>query len=221
MSYEIKYGESVVDAVFNSTGDISAWSDFLNLNNFDSWTPPLFAGEIVNTPSVVLPDIQTVLQIYPSCNISINDVYAQIDVLFDLLATSTPSTPPVIQPPIIPIQQYTVNYSDTITDVVFNGTGTIDKWADVLSDNNFDTWTPDLYAGQIISLQNATGININVKRDLAIYPSNNHSVNGIYGQINIIFDLLNNPTADWILYNPDGYWNDTNHYWRDGAFWLD
>lgn len=221
MSYIVKYGESVIDVVFNSTGDISAWSDFLNLNNFDNWTPELFSGELVSTPTVVLPDVQTALQQYPSCNISVNDVYSQIDSLFALLATSTPSTPPTITLPTIPIQQYTVNYSDTITDIVFNGTGNLDKWSDVLSDNNFDTWTPDLYAGQIISLQNTTGVNINVKRSLATYPANNHSVSDVYSQINIIFDLLNNPTEDWILYNTNGFWNDINHYWRDGAFWLD
>ncbi len=223
MSYIIKYGDGILDAVLNSTGDISAWGDFLDANNLGDWTPSLYSGEILQSPPVISAPTVAALQPYPASNLSVNDVYDKIDALFYTLTQSTPSPAPIPIPPginLTPIH-YDVGYSDTITDAVFNGTGNIDKWSDVLNDNDFNTWTPDLYAGQILKFAHTTGININVKRVLTTYPSNNHSVNDVYEQINIIFDLLNNPTADWILYNPDGFWNDINHYWRDGAFWLD
>jgi len=110
---------------------------------------------------------------------------------------------------------YLVRYGETIGDVVMNATGNIANWDLITEANGFD-WVPPLYAGQIVFIPDNIVPDLNVSRQLNIYPANNKTVYDIYSQIDAVF-LLMNP-GDWILRN--GYWDDSG-YWRDTAKWID
>lgn len=220
---EVSQGNTIGDLILNSCGDISAWSDFLNENNFNDWTPQLYNGQILDIPINTDTNLGNILDLqkYPANNFSITNVYEQIDAIFLVLANAPPKTAPVIQPTIIETNSYYPTPPlATIGDVILNPTGDIANWSDILDTNNFDTWTPDLYAGQIITIPNTASINLNNFRGLNTYPANNFSVPDIYNQINAIFGLLNNPVEDWILAINRGFWEDIG-YWRDGAVWID
>lgn len=86
---------------------------------------------------------------------------------------------------------YTVRQGEGISDVVLNSTGSISLWSDFLDSNFLPTWTPDLYAGEILQVPDSTTANLNNIRALNTYPANNFSVPDIKQQINAIFDLMN------------------------------
>lgn len=87
-SYPVKAGETIGDVVLNATGSFSNWDKILAANGFSSWTPPLQAGQPVLIPDSVVIDQNTKRQLssYPACNISVNDVYDQIDIIVEQLA---------------------------------------------------------------------------------------------------------------------------------------
>ena len=82
--YVVRYGETIGDAVMNSTGNIANWSAILNANGFDNWTPPLVAGQRLTIPAGVVLDLNTLrqLNIYEANNSSVPDVYDKINVIF-------------------------------------------------------------------------------------------------------------------------------------------
>lgn len=81
VSYTIKAGETIGDVIMNATGSINNWNVILTANGFTSWTPELQAGQLVAIPDIVVVDQNTKRQLssYPAANISVNDVYNQID----------------------------------------------------------------------------------------------------------------------------------------------
>lgn len=219
MSYTVKFGESISDAVLNSTGDISNWSAILDANFFASWTQGLYSGQ-----TLIIPDSATTNQaniasllLYPANNRSVPDIYEQIDEIFALLETAIPIETPV-QPESVPDTNtyYFVRPLEYISDVILNGTGDIQNWSLVLNANGFKEWVPNLFAGQKIAMPNTVNKNLNNYRALNTYPANNFSVPDIYEQINAIFDNLNDR---WILRT--GFWMDFNSEWVDSAKWID
>jgi len=223
-TYTVRQGEYISDATLNIFGDISAWPDLLDANGFSDWNPTIYSGQILQIPTstnINLGNI-TALVTYPANNTSVPNVYDQITAIFALLETATPVNPPTLIPQVQDTNTYFTNLTlSTIGDAILNSSGDISNWSAILDANNWDDWTPSLYAGQQIAIPSTVSPSLNNFRALNTYPANNYVTPDIYNQINAIFDLLDNPVLDWILYNPDGQWNDSAHYWRDGAIWLD
>lgn len=80
---------------------------------------------------------------------------------------------------------------NSIGDAVLNGTGDISNWGAILDENGFNTWTPQLYSGQVLQIPDTITSNLNNVRALNTYPANNFTVPDIVSQINTIFDTLN------------------------------
>lgn len=220
--YSVLAGQTITDAVLNSCGDISAWSDILVSNDMDSWTPSLYSGQILDIPTDTTTNLDNInaLKSYPANNFSTPDIYEQIDTVFGILAGAMSGIEPVIEPVIIDTNTYyEIRQGETIVDAIQNSSGNIINWDVITQENGFD-WTPDLYSGELIKIPALTSMSLNNFRALNTYPSNNFSVPDVYEQIFVIFELLSNPLEDWILANPVGYWND-NNYWRDGNVWID
>lgn len=217
-------GNSISDCVENGTGDITNWNAILNENDFSEWCPNLYNGQIIQIPASAnlnLGNIAT-LQTYPANNNSVPDIFEQIDSIFGILTGASAGFVPDFQPPIIDTNvYYFVRNGEQITDIISNSTGDITNWDAICGANNFD-WDELLFAGQKITIPNGVTMNLNNYRGLNTYPANNNSVPDIYEQLFAIFDLMINPIPpDWILSNPQGQWNDVNHFWRDTAEWYD
>lgn len=84
--YKVGYGETIVDVVLNSSGNIDNWEAILEQNDFD-WIPQLVAGQLVAIPPGVKDDLNAfrALTQYPANNNSENDIYGKIDAIFDIL----------------------------------------------------------------------------------------------------------------------------------------
>lgn len=224
MNYTIRYGETLTDAILNSTGDISNWDLVSSYGFYSSWTPSLVAGETVIIPDTVNLNNQNlaVLNPYPANNNSVSDLDDQISNFFALLSTSTPIPSENVLPEVDTNNYYTVRPLETIGDSLFNGSGNFQNWDIVTAGNFFDTWTPDLIAGQKVKIPSSVTMDLNNYRAMNAYPANNHSVADIYQQIENFFTSL---TLDrWILRY--GYWLDSdtivgNSIWEDTAFWKD
>lgn len=112
---------------------------------------------------------------------------------------------------------YIVQPGESIFDVVLNATGTLANLDQVLTDNNFEDWTPDLVPGAAIIISDAVTIDANALRQLLSYPVCNTSLQGIDDQIQVIFDEL---SGNWILstgfWNPDALWLPTG-VWNPGT----
>lgn len=85
---------------------------------------------------------------------------------------------------------YTVRQGESISDATLNQFGDIAAWESLLTANFFDSWTPNLYSGQVLLIPDSTTNNPGNIADLALYPANNFSVPNIESQINAIFDLM-------------------------------
>lgn len=109
---------------------------------------------------------------------------------------------------------YIVKTGESIWDVVINATGTLANLDQVLEDNGFLDWTPDLLPGQAIVISDAVTIDANAFRQLQTYPICNTSTQDIDDQIETIFDELDD---DWIL--STGRWNG-NAVWKADGLWL-
>ena len=108
---------------------------------------------------------------------------------------------------------YIVRPGETISDVVINATGTLANLNQVLDDNGFDDWTPDLVPGQAIIISDAVTLDANALRQLQSYPVCNASLEGIDDQIDAIFEEL---SGNWIL--TTGHW-DVNALWLPTGTW--
>jgi LysM repeat protein len=221
VGYTVKQGESISDVCLNSLGNISLWSQLLDENFFDSWTPTLYNGQILQIPVSTDTNVQNIADLaqYPANNFSVPDIYSQITALFNLLATAPPVNIPIGSLPTIDTNNYyIVRPTETIGDAILNGSGDISNWSSILDANQFSDWTPTLYAGQKVAIPSTANLNLNNFRALNAYPANNNSTADIYEQINAIFDLLNGNDL-WILRY--GYWLDSPSQWIDTDFWRD
>lgn len=230
-TYSLKFGEGIGDAVINGTGDLANWESCLSANFFNSWTPSLYAGQVIQTAGTFNQTNITQFAEYPANNASVPDIDVQINEVFTLMNAQNNSLPyniPFIlgggQVPVIEVDAtlpevdtntyFEVSPLSTIGDVVLNSTGDITNWSDILNQNGFNTWTPLLYAGQKVAIPASVNMNLNNYRGLNTYPANNNSVPDIYEQINIIFDTMNLDV--WIL--AEGIWNGKGIWTADGLW---
>ena len=51
--YKVKSGDTLMDVCYNTTGSLRAINDIMNANGFDTYTPQLEAGRIIEVPDVV------------------------------------------------------------------------------------------------------------------------------------------------------------------------
>lgn len=219
--YTVRAGESVGDFVLNSCGDISAWSDCLDSNLFDTWVPSLYSGQVLQIPATTNTNIDNIanLKIYPANNFSVPNIAEQIDAIFELLSKVIPGPPITVSLPTAStiVDIYVMRVGEDISDCILNSTGDISNWSDILDENGFNEWSPILYPGQEIIIPSSVNMNLNNFRALTTYPANNNSVPDIYEQINAIFEVLSNNL--WIL--REGFWIDSPSEWIDSDFWID
>ena len=91
MTYTVKQGEDITDVILNSTGTLDNWQDFIDLNNFDSWTPDLQVGQVIQIPddAIIQPNLLQILQIYPACNNTLAaDLSTQISTLIAIFTAN-------------------------------------------------------------------------------------------------------------------------------------
>jgi hypothetical protein len=218
-NYIIKSGECISDAVENIFGDITNWSATLDENLFTSWTPTLYAGQILNIPTEGTNNPANIqaLSEYPANNYSVPDINEQIAEIFEQMEGGMSAFVPNFQPIVADTNTYFEALSGMqISDVVVNSTGAIENWDSILTAGNYDTWTPKLIAGQKIAIPASVTMNLNNFRALSIYPANNYSVPDVDSQINSIFERMSNPNV-WILQT--GRWNGAGIWTIDGE-WL-
>jgi len=192
--YKVKVGETIGDVVLNACGSLSAWNDFLTLNNLSDWTYLPAVDEQFETPSIANVNAQKIFQSYPANNASdfsfFSDTFVQtfpynlpfplqgithkniFDAFLALLDAAPIGnySPGGAAGPFI--NYYTVRTGETVTDICINSTGTVNNWETILNDNLFDTWTPVLTPNQKIILSNVE-IQNNVLLDVTSYPANN------------------------------------------------
>lgn len=65
--------------------------------------------------------------------------------------------------------EYIVKDGQGILDVVLGGAGDISEWGNIIEANSFDTWTPDLKAGQVIIIPNKIRPGISLGNGLIPY----------------------------------------------------
>lgn len=99
------------------------------------------------------------------------------------------------------MNNYVVKEGETITDVCFNATGTINNWSAILEANGFTDWTPVLIAGQSIIIPDTVEVQNNVLRALQIYPTCNNS--GISNLVALISELIGKFTPPQIAFEDD------------------
>lgn len=217
-TYSVRAGECISDAVENIFGDITNWSSLLDANLFTSWTPTLYAGQILNIPiggTTNPANIQALSQ-YPSNNYSVPDINLQIAAIFEQMEGGMSAFVPNFQPIVADTNVYYVVASgQQVSDVISNATGDIGNWSSILDANNFSDWTQPLIAGQKIAIPSSATMNLNNFRALSTYPANNYSVPDINEQINAIFDIMNHPNT-WIL--ETGRWNGVSIWTVDGLW---
>lgn len=225
MNYQCKQGETFTDFVLNSCGDIAAWSDCLNENFQNSWTPPIFSGQNLSIPLNTNTNQGNILSLaeYPANNYSVPDIYDQIDALFASMEGLTPIPSINILPTLNDQTFYSVRQGEGIGDVTMNSSGDFQNLDLITQYAFFDTWTPILYNGQQIPIPSTINLNSNNYRALNTYPANNFSVPDIYNQIDALFASMD-LTDRWIL--RFGYWLDSNNIvgdslWEDTDHWID
>lgn len=220
-TYTVLQGQTISDCILNSCGDITAWDDFLNVNFFSDWTPPLYNGQVLQIPINTNTNVGNIADLvqYPANNYSIPDIYDQINAIFLLLESAIPIPTPNATLPTIDINNYYVcRPLETVSDSILNGSGDIENWNVISQANFWDTWTPTLHADEKVAIPSTANLNLNNFRALNTYPTNNFSVADIYSQINAIFDTLNPTGNDWILFT--NFWRDIG-FWRDNQVWQD
>ena len=84
---------------------------------------------------------------------------------------------------------YIVKSGERFEDVVLNSTGSLDNYELILNANNFDTWTPDLFIGQSITIPDSTVNQTNNLRVLSVYPACNQ-IQGLDDQIEALIDIF-------------------------------
>ena len=143
----VTYNELITDVCCNACGSISTWETNLNLNNFTDWNPVL-SGQITVT-GIVAAMFQKDLSTRPVNN---SEIQGQDNLENDLITILEGATIEKQDLPetIIPVTGYKVNGNEEIRDVLLNATGTIVNWEEVLNNNSFEDWNPDLTTDELI-----------------------------------------------------------------------
>ena len=197
--YNRRSHETITDVAMNATGSITPWETILNLNSFDTWTPDLADYTQLEVSDIIDNFTYSVLQVYPLSNqIDIDD---QIDAILDVLEAIESFDTYEVPIGETLTETYTVKGGETITDVVINSTGTIINWETILNANQFDTWTPELNAGDIVIISYQE-LQSNILRTLENYPLCTSKDSDIDSKIqNLINKFV---STDYYQFSPDG-----------------
>lgn len=214
MIYTVKPGESIIDVILNSTGDLSNWDSILYANGFDDWVPILNPGnQVIISDEAIKNDIVLAqLGTYPSSNNFIKNWLSVINQVFTDIANNTffvswDWTNNVSQS--VNNKIYKVRPGESIADVVLNATGSLSNWDLILQANNFTDWVPSLIAGQSIIIPDNCFFDLNTIRELTLYPSCNNFIDQWVSDLNNIFNIF---IDNWIL---------KTNFWRDAGIWID
>lgn len=81
--YTVRYGETLLDVCYNTTGAITAIDAIMDANGFDTYTPELTPGQVLEVPDVVYnSDAVHVANVRPfnsACGIEDDDLHGMID----------------------------------------------------------------------------------------------------------------------------------------------
>lgn len=83
-TYKVKYGDTLMDVCYNTTGSLRALNDIMNANGFGTYTPQLEAGTTIEVPDVVYnSEAVTVANERPfsSASIPVSDLKSQMEQL--------------------------------------------------------------------------------------------------------------------------------------------
>ena len=198
MSATYKIGsELITDVCCNGNGDISAWEDNLNLNSFTDWNPEL-------SYNMQIMGIVNFSNQHQLAKRHVNNYGELIDAenaLITVLQNAVYSefVPPVSDAPLF--KGYIVNGNEEIRDITINGTGTILNWEQILNDNSFTDWNPDLYVNQQIILSQSDEMQPNILNQLANRHINNYvGISDFDEQINSLMTIF----AQHMLFDYEG-----------------
>ena len=195
--YNLHKGEIITDVCNNASGSISVWEKILNDNSFTDWNTDLSGLNALTVEGVVSSIFQSELKTKPVNN----NLYPDTLILTDILNGS------VIESQILPENNlpvfigYIVRPIEEIRDVLLNSTGTIVNWENILNDNDFTDWNPELNLSQQIIVDSSNQIQPNTLSYFNISPANNNS--GISDFETQVTDLFSNFTTHG-LFDPDG-----------------
>ena len=88
MNYIVRVGETIIDAILNSTGSLLNWADVLKVNVFDSWSPEVRVNQVIVIPDDYIEQTNnlSLLEQYPANNKpSAPDIDTQISDFLDLI----------------------------------------------------------------------------------------------------------------------------------------
>lgn len=81
--YTVRYGETLLDVCYNTTGAITSIDAIMDANGFDTYTPELTPGQVLVVPDVVYnSDAVHIANIRPfnsACGIEDDDLHGMID----------------------------------------------------------------------------------------------------------------------------------------------
>lgn len=111
--YTVRYGETLLDVCYNTTGAITSIDAIMDANGFDTYTPELTPGQVLEVPDVVYnSDAVHVANIRPfnsACGIEDDDLHGMIDGATDDMGDIPgPPDDPNIDP-VEPEPQKTIN----------------------------------------------------------------------------------------------------------------
>lgn len=87
MDYVVKGGETIYDVCINANGSLYALDENLDLNDLDSYTPTLYAGQRLTVSDIVRNNAATeVMEEHPLNSVSIPD--ADLNALFDEISSA-------------------------------------------------------------------------------------------------------------------------------------
>ena len=203
-TYTVKSGETISDVVMNGSGDITEWFNIIDANNYNDWCPILSVNQIVNIPNKKNSQVVKELQLEP-CNNRTIDISDQINSLISILNSIVDIPVNNFYIPVKDLNQfYKVRNGETIGDICNNATGSIFNWEQIINDNLFIDWVPELTEGQTIKLSNSIQIQQNNILEFIKEPSNNRIPDNINDQINVLITIFTE-NNDYIFSNGYNY----------------
>jgi len=195
--YNLHKGEIITDVCCNASGSISVWEQTLNDNNFTDWNVDISLFKTINTEGVASSIFQNELKTKPVNS----NLYPDVSYLIGVLNGAIIEKQELPESGLPVFLGYIVKSKEEIRDVLLNSTGTIINWENILNDNSFTDWNPDLNLSQQIKIDSSNQIQPNTLSIFEISPANNNS--GISDFDTQVADLFSNFTSHG-LFDPDG-----------------
>lgn len=115
--YTVRYGETLLDVCYNTTGAITAIDAIMDANGFDTYTPELTPGQMLEVPDVVYNSdavhVANIRLFNSACGIEDDDLHGMIDGATDDMGDIPgPPDDPNIDPvdPEPPTDKMEINY---------------------------------------------------------------------------------------------------------------